>query len=122
VAVPDHDPVMVVSVRASPSSFGHRLGRVLASNRRLVMTWATRRGATPVWTDQARAAGLTVEHVDERPAEPALWERLHPLWLAHADDLRSQRREDRARNMLREAHQVLPALPGSARVDASHRC
>ncbi|MEU8740937.1 hypothetical protein [Streptomyces halstedii] len=25
------------------------------------------------------------QHVDERPGEPAIWERLYRLWIAHAD-------------------------------------
>ncbi|MEV5432716.1 class I SAM-dependent methyltransferase [Streptomyces sp. NPDC052701] len=88
------------------------LGRVLAPGGRLVMTRAARHGAAPAWTEQALAAGLTVEHVDERPAEPTLWERLYRLWITHADDLRRELGEDQAQNMLREAHQMLPALPG----------
>ncbi|MET7457829.1 methyltransferase domain-containing protein [Streptomyces sp. NPDC005574] len=88
------------------------LGRILAPGGRLVMTRATRRGTAPAWVEQARAASLMVEHVDERPAEPGLWERLYWLWLAHADELRSELGKDQAQNMLREAHQVLPTLPG----------
>ncbi|WP_331728724.1 hypothetical protein [Streptomyces sp. NBC_00158] len=52
----------------------------------------------------------------ERPAEPALWERFYRLWIAHADELRSELGEERAQNMLREAHQVLPELPGRGAV------
>lgn len=88
------------------------LGRILAPGGRLVMTRAARRGAAPAWPEQARAAGLTVEYVDERPAEPAMWERLYRLWIAHADDLRRELGEAPAERMLREAHQVLPTLPG----------
>lgn len=88
------------------------LGRVLAPERQLLMTRAARRDAVPAWTEQARAAGLMVERVDERPAEPALWERLYRLWIAHADDLRSELGQVQAQNMLRKAHQMLPALPG----------
>ncbi|MFD7444050.1 class I SAM-dependent methyltransferase [Streptomyces sp. NPDC059909] len=88
------------------------LGRVLAPGGRLVVTRALRRGATPAWPEQARAAGLTVEHVDERPAEPTMWDRLYRLWIAHADELLRELGEVQAENMLREAHQVLPALPG----------
>ncbi|MGW7362423.1 class I SAM-dependent methyltransferase [Streptomyces sp. NPDC054841] len=88
------------------------LGRVLAPGGRLVLTRSLRRGAEPTWQEQARAAGLTVEHVDERPAEPTMWDRLYRLWIAHADELRRELGEDQAQNMLREAHQVLPALPG----------
>ncbi|GAA0667160.1 hypothetical protein GCM10009535_53750 [Streptomyces thermocarboxydovorans] len=97
---------------ADRSAALRELGRVLAPGGRLVMTRAARQGAAPAWTEQARAAGLTVEHVDERPAEPALWERLYQLWIAHADELRSELGEAQAQNMLREAHQVLPKLPG----------
>ncbi|MET8676071.1 class I SAM-dependent methyltransferase [Streptomyces sp. NPDC004647] len=88
------------------------LGRVLAPGGRLVLTRSLRRGATPAWQEQARAAGLTVEHVDERPAEPEMWNRLYRLWIDHADELRRELGEIQAQNMLREAHQVLPTLPG----------
>ncbi|MFF8035848.1 class I SAM-dependent methyltransferase [Streptomyces sp. NPDC016626] len=88
------------------------LGRLLGPGGRLVMTRASRQSSTPAWMEQARAAGLMVEHVDERPAEPALWERLYRLWIAHADELRSELGEVQAQNMLREAHRVLPTLPG----------
>jgi SAM-dependent methyltransferase len=88
------------------------LGRILAPGGRLVMTRATRRGPAPAWREQARAAGLMVEYVDERPAEPAMWERLYRLWIAHADDLRRELGGVQAERMLREAHRVLPALPG----------
>ncbi|MFF4578384.1 class I SAM-dependent methyltransferase [Streptomyces sp. NPDC001373] len=88
------------------------LGRVLAPGGRLIMTRSLRRGAEPTWEEQARGAGLTVEHVDERPAEPATWDRLYRLWIDHADDLRRKLGEAQTQNMLREAHQVLPTLPG----------
>ncbi|MGW9369672.1 class I SAM-dependent methyltransferase [Streptomyces xanthophaeus] len=88
------------------------LGRVLAPGGRLLLTRSTRRGAEPTWPEQAQAAGLTVEHVDERPAEPAMWDRLYKLWITHADDLRRDLGEVQTERMLREAHQVLPKLPG----------
>ncbi|MYW03389.1 class I SAM-dependent methyltransferase [Streptomyces sp. SID3343] len=88
------------------------LGRVLAPGARLVMTRSLRRGAQGAWDAQARAAGLTVEHVDERPTEPTMWDRLYRLWIAHADDLRQELGEVRTQDMLREAHRVLPTLPG----------
>lgn len=53
-----------------------------------------------------------MEHVDERPAEPATCERLCRLWIAHVEELRHELGEGEAQNMLREAHQVLPTLPG----------
>lgn len=86
------------------------LSRVLATGGRLVVTRALRRGADPAWHQQVDAAGLTQEHVDERPGEPAMWERLYRLWIAHADQLRRELGEAPAQNMLREAHQVLPGL------------
>ncbi|MFG2715253.1 class I SAM-dependent methyltransferase [Streptomyces goshikiensis] len=87
------------------------LGRVLAPGGRLLLTRSTRRGAEPTWPEQAQAAGLTLEHVDERPAEPAMWDRLYKLWIAHADDLRRELGEVQTERMLREAHQMLPKLP-----------
>ncbi|MFJ6213733.1 class I SAM-dependent methyltransferase [Streptomyces sp. NPDC092296] len=97
---------------ADPDVAVRELGRLLAPGGRLVLTRATRTGTDPIWEEQARAAGLMVEHVDERPAEPATWDRLYRLWIAHADELRRELGEDQARNMLREAHQMLPVLPG----------
>ncbi|MFF7954004.1 methyltransferase domain-containing protein [Streptomyces griseorubiginosus] len=90
----------------------HELGRILAPGARLVLTRALRHGAHPLWEEQARAAGLIVEHVDERPAEPAMWARLYQLWIDHADDLRRELGDHQAQNMLREAHTTLPALAG----------
>ncbi|MFD4921701.1 class I SAM-dependent methyltransferase [Streptomyces goshikiensis] len=87
------------------------LGRVLAPGGRMLLTRSTRRGAEPAWPEQAHVAGLMVEHVDERPAEPAMWDRLYKLWIAHADDLRREVGEVQTERMLREAHQVLPKLP-----------
>ncbi|MFD6275029.1 class I SAM-dependent methyltransferase [Streptomyces sp. NPDC060209] len=88
------------------------LARVLAPGGRLVMTRSLRRDATPTWVEQAEAAGLTVEHVDERRGEPTMWERLYRLWITHADELRRQLGDAPARSMLTEAEQMLPALPG----------
>ncbi len=88
------------------------LGRILAPGARLVLTRALRQGADPLWEEQARAAGLVVEHVDERPAEPAMWAQLYRLWIDHADELRRELGDDQAQNMVREAHRMLPALPG----------
>ncbi|MFF1443325.1 class I SAM-dependent methyltransferase [Streptomyces sp. NPDC058295] len=87
------------------------LGRVLTPGGRLVLTRASRQAIAPAWEGQARAAGLTVEHVDERPAEPATWDRLYRLWIGHSAELRRELGEVAAQNMLREAHQVLPTLP-----------
>ncbi|WP_051853137.1 class I SAM-dependent DNA methyltransferase [Streptomyces aureocirculatus] len=88
------------------------LGRVLAPGGRLAMTRSLRPGTTAAWTEQAQAAGLEVEHVDERPAEPVMWERLYRLWIAHADDLIGELGGGQAQSMLREAHRMLPLLVG----------
>lgn len=49
--------------------------------------------------------------MDERPDEPAMWERLYRLWITHADELRHELGETQTRNMLSEAHRMLPTLP-----------
>ncbi|MGW2692310.1 class I SAM-dependent methyltransferase [Streptomyces sp. NPDC001296] len=88
------------------------LGRLLAPGARLTLTRALRHGFTPVWEEQVRAAGLVVEHVDERPNEPHVWARLYRLWIDHADELRRDLGDAQAHNMLTEAHRMLPKLPG----------
>ncbi|MFI1768987.1 class I SAM-dependent methyltransferase [Streptomyces sp. NPDC020800] len=88
------------------------LGRVLAPGGRLLLTRALRPGVQPKWEEQAHAAGLILEYVDERPAEPAMWERLYRLWIGHADALRRELGDGPAQNMLIEAHQMLPLLSG----------
>ncbi|MBT1186631.1 methyltransferase domain-containing protein [Streptomyces sp. CJ_13] len=88
------------------------LARTLAPGGRLLVTRALRRGAEPAWHQQVAAAGLTQEHLDKRPQEPVVWERLYRLWIAHGDDLRRDLGQAAAEAMLREAHQVLPTLPG----------
>ncbi|EST24414.1 class I SAM-dependent methyltransferase [Streptomyces roseochromogenus] len=88
------------------------LGRLLAPGGRLLATRGLRPGVTPTWEKQARAAGLILESVDERPAEPVMWERLYRLWIAHAEELRCELGDLPAQNMLIEAHRMLPVLPG----------
>ncbi|GGU69112.1 class I SAM-dependent methyltransferase [Streptomyces daghestanicus] len=88
------------------------LGRVLAPGGRLVVTRALRQGAEPAWHEQVAAAGLTQEHLDERPGEPAMWERLYRLWIAHTDQLRRELGQAPAENMLHEAHRMLPKVRG----------
>ncbi|MDX2758372.1 class I SAM-dependent methyltransferase [Streptomyces europaeiscabiei] len=88
------------------------LGRILAPGARLTLTRSAKQGAEPAWEEQAHAAGLTVEHIDERPGEPAMWARLYQLWIEHADDLQRELGDTQARNMLYEAHRMLPALHG----------
>lgn len=104
--------VDALALAADRTAAVRELGRILAPGARLVLTRALRRGTDPLWEEQARAAGLVVEHVDERPAEPAMWARLYRLWIDHADELQRELGDDQAQNMLREAHRMLPALPG----------
>ncbi|TLS45009.1 class I SAM-dependent methyltransferase [Streptomyces montanus] len=87
-------------------------GRVLAPGGRLALTRALRRDAAPDYEEHARAAGLVLEHVDERPDEPATWERVFRLWIRHADTLVRELGDTEAQNMLATAHRSLPLLPG----------
>lgn len=88
------------------------LGRVLAPGGRLAVTRALRHGTEPTWHDQIRAAGLLLEHIDERPDEPAMWQRLYELWIARADELHRALGPDPAEQMLHEARKILPTLDG----------
>ncbi|MFE0277911.1 class I SAM-dependent methyltransferase [Streptomyces olivaceus] len=101
--LPDHVAHGIVCVNAltdgiDKAAVVYELGRILAPGGRLVMT-RSQRAATPPWQDHARAAGLQVEHVDEHPGEPAMWERLYRLWIEHAEGLRRELGEDQARGM-----------------------
>ncbi|MFJ3159684.1 class I SAM-dependent methyltransferase [Streptomyces kanasensis] len=88
------------------------LGRILAPDGRLLVTRALRDGPRPAWHAHLAAAGLREEHVDERPGEPGMWERLYRLWIAHADQLRAELGPGPAARMLQEAHRMLPTVPG----------
>ncbi|MCX4598128.1 hypothetical protein OG819_54190 [Streptomyces sp. NBC_01549] len=57
--------------------------------------------------EQARAAGLTVEYIDERPDEPAMGRRFYPLRQPHEAELRRELGDDQA---AREDELVLPRL------------
>jgi ubiquinone/menaquinone biosynthesis C-methylase UbiE len=88
------------------------LARVLAPGGRLALTRATRRTAEPEWAEAAKAAGLMLEHVDERPGEPAMWDRLYELWNENEAHLARELGKDQAVNMLAEASRRRPTLPG----------
>ncbi|MDX3694773.1 methyltransferase domain-containing protein [Streptomyces europaeiscabiei] len=88
------------------------LGRVLAPGGRLALTRAVRRDTAPDFHEHAQAAGLVLEHVDERPDEPATWERVFRLWIRHADALRGELGDAEAQKMLTTATRRLPLLPG----------
>ncbi|WP_236067190.1 class I SAM-dependent methyltransferase [Streptomyces brasiliscabiei] len=88
------------------------LGRVLAPGGRLALTRAVRGNADLDFEHHARAAGLVLEHVDERPDEPATWERVFRLWIRHADALTRELGAAQAQNMLATATRMLPLLPG----------
>lgn len=63
----------------------------------------------PAWHEAVAAAGLTQEHVDERPSEPAMRERVYRLWVTHADQLRHELGETPVENMLREHTRCSPS-------------
>ncbi|MET7354392.1 hypothetical protein [Streptomyces mirabilis] len=63
------------------------------------------RGLRASAVEQTRAAGLTVEYIDERPDEPAMWRRFHRRWQPHEAELRRELGDDQA---AREAELVLP--------------
>jgi SAM-dependent methyltransferase len=88
------------------------LGRVLAPGGRLALTRAVRRDADPDFEAHAQAAGLVLEHVDDRPDEPATWERVFGLWRRHADALARDLGEAETQNMLATVSRTLPRLPG----------
>lgn len=88
------------------------LGRVLAPGGRLALTRAVRRDTAPDFDEHAQAAGLVLEHVDERPDEPATWERVFRLWIRHADALRGELGDAEAQKMMASATRRLPLLLG----------
>ncbi|MFD9285693.1 hypothetical protein ACFWD7_52510 [Streptomyces mirabilis] len=65
------------------------------------------RGLRASMVEQARAAGLTVEYIDERPDEPAMWRRYSRLRQPPDAGLRGELGDDQA---AREAELVLPRL------------
>ncbi|MFI6689046.1 class I SAM-dependent methyltransferase [Streptomyces sp. NPDC050485] len=88
------------------------LHRILRPGGRAIITRAVRRTPHPLVLDQEEAAGFAVEHIGERPGEPAMWARLYRLWIAHEADLRRELGNDQAQNMLNEANRMLPRLAG----------
>jgi len=86
--------------------------RILCPGGRAVLTRSHRPDTSAPWAGQAKHAGLVVEHVDERPDEPAMWERLYGLWIAHEPQLRRELGDAQAQNMLAEAERTLPTLAG----------
>lgn len=86
------------------------LHRVLRPGARAVITRAVRRTPQALTFSQEEAAGLVVEHVDERPGEPAMWTRLYRLWITHEQELRDELGNDQTQNMLNEANRMLPRL------------
>ncbi|GAA2679900.1 MULTISPECIES: class I SAM-dependent methyltransferase [Actinosynnema] len=88
------------------------LARLLAPGARLVVTRATRHDSAPDWARQAEQVGLVLEQVDERPGEPAMWQRLYRSWIAAEPRLRTALGDEAAEAMLTEARRTLPRLPG----------
>ncbi|MFJ7998529.1 hypothetical protein ACIQ7D_15495 [Streptomyces sp. NPDC096310] len=44
-----------------------------------------------------------LESEEERPGEPAMWQRLYRLWIGHEADLRQHLGDDQTQSMLAEA-------------------
>ncbi|MFF4010637.1 class I SAM-dependent methyltransferase [Streptomyces sp. NPDC001717] len=86
--------------------------RILTPGARAVITRAVRHDTEPAWYHQAEAAGLHVEHVQDRPDEPAMWRRLYHLWQTRAKDLEHHLGQDQACAMLAEAARRRPTLDG----------
>ncbi|WP_331748456.1 class I SAM-dependent methyltransferase [Streptomyces sp. NBC_00648] len=103
--------VDALSCAADRAAALREMHRILKPGGRAVLTRAVRRATTTV-TEQEQAVGFTVEYVDERPGEPAMWARLYRLWIAHADELRRELGDTQAQNMLGEAHRMLDRLAG----------
>ncbi|MER6314430.1 class I SAM-dependent methyltransferase [Streptomyces sp. NPDC001581] len=97
---------------ADPLAALAEIRRILIPGARAVITRAVRRDTDPAWHQQAGAAGLHIEHVQDRPDEPAMWRRLYLLWQARADDLAHHLGEAPACAMLAEAARRLPTLAG----------
>ncbi|MEY9837148.1 class I SAM-dependent methyltransferase [Streptacidiphilus sp. EB103A] len=64
----------------------------------------------PGWREHAAEAGLEWESAEERPEEPALWERLYDLWELHQDELRAEVGDEATEAMLEEARIVRPLM------------
>ncbi|MFC0842642.1 class I SAM-dependent methyltransferase [Streptomyces noboritoensis] len=88
------------------------LQRVLRPAGRAVITQAVRHETPAASVEQpVRDAGFELEHLDERPEEPAAWSRLYRLWISHETELRRALGDEQANRMLAEAHHMLPRLP-----------
>ncbi|MGI5380728.1 class I SAM-dependent methyltransferase [Streptomyces sp. CA-251387] len=84
--------------------------RILAPGGRAIITRALSPTSRHRLTQQAHLAGLTVEHVDNRPHEPGMWRRLYQLWIHHEPQLRNELGNDEADRMMAEAQRQLPRL------------
>ncbi|MEU9918908.1 class I SAM-dependent methyltransferase [Streptomyces sp. NPDC051001] len=84
--------------------------RILTPGGRAVHTRTQPPGGRTAIKAQARAAGLTVEHIDTRRDEPELWHRVYQLWIVNEDRLRVELGHDQAEGMLAEARRMLPRL------------
>ncbi|MFF3584928.1 hypothetical protein [Streptomyces mirabilis] len=54
------------------------------------------RGLRASMVEQARAAGLTVEYIDDQPNEPEMWRRFYQLWQPHDAELPRELGDDQA--------------------------
>ncbi|WP_369384133.1 class I SAM-dependent methyltransferase [Streptomyces sp. cg36] len=87
------------------------LHRVLHPQGRAVLTRAVRHDTPTAALEQPlHEAGFELEHLDERPDEPAAWGRLYQLWISHETALHRVLGDEQASRMLAEAHRMLPRL------------
>ncbi|MEU5436395.1 methyltransferase domain-containing protein [Streptomyces sp. NPDC020719] len=108
-----HGIVCVDALSFAPDSTAalRELHRVLRPAGRAVITRAVRHDTPPQAIEQpVRDAGFALEHLDERPGEPAAWGRLYRLWISHETALRRVLGDQQAGRMLAEAHRMLPRL------------
>lgn len=86
--------------------------RVLKPGARAVVTSGRSRvrPTLPPWREQAEGTGLILDAEEERPHEPAMWQRVYRLWVEYEAELRAQLGDAQADSMLAEARRRGPAL------------
>ncbi|QSB13403.1 methyltransferase domain-containing protein [Natronosporangium hydrolyticum] len=107
--LPDGSAAGVVSIDALPIAEDRpaalrEVHRILAAGGRCALTVRSRPGVVGKdWQAMALAAGLVVEDALPNPYHDQHWQRLYAIWLANADELRSELGDRAADNLLAEA-------------------
>lgn len=118
------DAVVFIDVPSHAADWATALGeiyRVLAPGGRAVLARNVRKDSDAAWKEPVEAAGLAIEHIDERPDEPEIWRSLYRLWTARETDLRRELGDDQTDSMLTEANHVLPILDAHSALVATLR-